>query len=149
MNKKWLLLIALGLVLILAIPTVACTLTPTPTPTPTPQNQQPIEIISVLGPLQPINPGGPIVEITLKNVAVQPIVSLAASLELGRSFNFDFDVTSSNPLLPEKSVSAKLTLIGGGFSDNISYPLTINGTLQNGATFAYTKQVQIVEPPNK
>ena len=130
---------------------VGCAPSPTPTltPTPTPDNQQPIEIISVLGPLQPINPGGPIVEITLKNVTVEPVVSLAASLELSRSFNFDFDVTSSNPLLPDKSSSTKLTLIGGGFSDNILYPLMINGTMQNGATFAYTKQVQIVEPPNK
>jgi len=122
---------------------------PMPTPTPSLQNQQPIEIISVLGPLQPINPGGPIVEITLKNVAVEPVVSLTATLELIRSFNFDFDVTSSNPLLPGKSISAKLTLIGGGFNDSISYPLTINGTLQNGATFDYIKQVQIVESPNK
>jgi hypothetical protein len=103
----------------------------------------------MLGPLQPINPGGPIVEITLKNVAVEPVVSLAATLELSRSFYFDFNVTSSNPLLPDKSISARLTLIGGGFSANIPYPLRINGTLQNSTTFAYTKQVQIVEPPNQ
>lgn len=126
---------------------VGCTPSPTTTPTPTSQNQQPIEIITVLGPLPPINPGGPIVEITLKNVTAVPVISLAAVLELNSSFNFDFDVTSSNPLLPDESISAKLTLIGGEFSDNISYPLAINGTLQNSATFAYTKQVQIVEPP--
>ena len=123
------------------------TLTPTPTPTPTPQNQQPIEIISVLGPLQPINPGGPIIEITLKNGGTEPVVTLTANLELSKSFVFNFDVTSSNPLLPDKTVSAKLTLIGGGFSDSLSYPLTINGTMQSGATFAYTKQLKIVESP--
>jgi hypothetical protein len=40
-------------------------------------------------------------------------------------------------------------LIGGGFSDSLEYPLTINGTLQNGATFAYTEQVMIKPPaPN-
>jgi hypothetical protein len=115
--------------------------------TSTPQNQQPIEIISVLGPLQPINPGGPIVEIILKNVAAEPVVSLAATLELSRSFDFNFNVTPSNPLLPNKSISATLTLIGGGFSDNLSYPLTINGAFQDGGTFFYTKHVQIVEPP--
>jgi hypothetical protein len=156
-------LIVLGLVIAFAacnspastsnVTTPSSTPTPTASPTPTPsqsqQNQQPVEIISVLGPLQPINPGGPIVEITLKNVAVEPVVSLAATLDLSRSFNFDFDVTSSNPLLPDKSISAKLTLIGEGFSVNIPYPLTMNGILQSGATFAYTKQVQIVEPPNK
>ena len=123
---------------------VACT--GSTTPTPTSQNQQPIEIISVLGPLQPINPGGPIVEITLKNVGAEPVVTLAANLELSRSFAFNFDVTPSNPLLPDKTISAKLTLIGGGFSDSLSYPLTINGTMQNGATFVYTKQVQIMQP---
>ena len=115
----------------------------TPTSTPTPQNQQPIEIISVLGPLQPINPGGPIVEITLKNVGAELVVILAANLELSRSFVLNFDVTPSNPLLPDKTISAKLTLIGGGFGDSLSYPLTINGTMQNGATFVYTKQVKI------
>ena len=148
LSRKLMLLIV-SVVTLSAI--VGCLPSPKPTPTPTasPQNQQPIEIISVLGPLQPINPGGPIVEITLKNVAVEPVVSLTATLELSRSFNFDFDVTSSNPLLPDKSISAKLTLIGGGFSDSISYPLSINGTFQNGATFAYTKQVQIMEYPNK
>jgi len=113
---------------------------------PPSQNQQPVEIISVTGPLQPINPGGPTVEITLKNVAVEPVVSLSASLELSRPFNFDFDVTSSNPLLPDKSISSRLTLIGVGFSDNVSYPLKINGTLQSGATFTYTEQVQITAP---
>jgi len=118
----------------------------TPTSTPTPQNQQPIEIISVLGPLQPINPGGPIVEITLKNVGAEPVVTLVANLVLSRAFAFNFDVTPSNPLLPDKTISTKLTLIGGGFSDSLSYSLTINGTLQNGAAFDYTKQVQITAP---
>lgn len=100
----------------------------------------------MLGPLQPINPGGPIVEITLKNVAVEPVVYLAASLELNRSFNFDFDVTPSNPLLPDKTISSKLTLIGGGFSDNVSYPLIIEGSLESGTEYSYTKQVQIESP---
>jgi hypothetical protein len=130
------------LVMIISALLVGCAETPTPTPT----NQQPIEVASVSGPLQPINPGGPIVEITLKNVSTDPIVSLTATLELSRAFTFGFDLTSSNPLLPARSVSAKLTLIGGGFSDNISYPLRLEGTLQNGATFAYTKQVRIMEP---
>jgi hypothetical protein len=121
---------------------VACAGPPTITPT----NQQSIEIVSVLGPLPPINPGGPIVEITLNNVSNESIVSLTATLELSRAFNFKFDVSSLNPLLPAESISAKLTLIGGGFSDNISYPLRLEGTLEDGSTFAYTKQVQITEP---
>jgi hypothetical protein len=46
----------------------------------------------------------------------------------------------------ETILCTKLTLIGGGFSDSLSYLLTINGTLQNGAVFDYTKQVQITAP---
>ena len=122
------------------------TSTPTPTTTPTPQNQQPIVIISVLGPLQPINPGGPNVEITLKNISPEPIVTLIVTLELNRPFNFAFDISLPVPLLPDNTISAKQTLIGGGFSDNLSYPLTISGTLRNGVAFGYTKQVKIAAP---
>jgi hypothetical protein len=126
--------------------------TSTPTPTPTTTNQQPIEIVSVLGPLAPFNPGGPTVEIILKNVSTTPIVSLTATLGLGGvghptapgSFTFTFDVTALHPLLPGRSVSDTSTLIGAGFSDSASYPLTITGTMENGATFTYTKQVHIV-----
>jgi len=112
------------------------------------QDQEPIEIVSVLGPLEPFNPGGPGVEITLKNVGLEPVISLTATLELSESYDFTFDVTPANPLQPNRSTSAELTLIGGGFAtDNISYPLTINATLQSGANLVYTKLVQIVEPP--
>jgi hypothetical protein len=113
------------------------------------QDQEPIEIVSVLGPIGPPNPGGPAVEITLKNVGVEPVTSLTATLELSESFDFTFDVTPANPLQPNRSTSGALGLIGpgGGFSSNGSYPLTINATLQNGAKFVYTKLVQIVEPP--
>jgi hypothetical protein len=117
----------------------------------TSQNQQPIEVTSVLGPIGPVNWGGPIVEITLKNVAVEPVISLTATLEVytvvGTSVDFTFDdVSPAHPLQPNRSTSAKLCLIGGGFSSNDSYPLKIHATLQNGAKFVYTKLVQIVEP---
>ncbi len=117
--------------------------------TSTPTGQQPIEVVSVTGPLPPINPGGPPVLVTLKNVSSKPVVSLTASLGVSRAgptntpFVFNFDVTSSNPLLPSASISSRLTLIGGSFADNISYPLKIEGKLQSGGTFAYTEQVQI------
>jgi len=117
-------------------------------PVSTSQDQEPIEITSVLGPLGPVNPAGPAVEITLRNVGVEPVISLTATLELSESFDFTFDVTPSNPLQPNRSTSERVRLIGGGgFSSNGSYPLTINATLQNGDKFVYTKLVQIVEPP--
>jgi hypothetical protein len=116
------------------------------------QEQEPIEIVSVLGPVPPFTPGGPAVEITLKNVSVEPVISLTATFEVfsasGIPFDFTFDdVSPSNPLQPNRSTSDTLCLIGGGFSSNVSYPLTINATLQNGANFVYTKLVQIAQPP--
>ena len=144
--KRKLLVLGMVILSMVALLLGACSGTATPT------GQQPIEVVSVSGPLSPINPGGPIVEVTLKNVSSEPAVSLTASLGISRAgpsntpFIFNFDVTSSNPLLPATSVSSKLTLIGGGFADNVSYPLTIEGKLQSGATFAYTEQVQIIEP---
>jgi len=112
---------------------------------------EPIEIVSVLGPVPPFTPGGPNVEITLKNVSVEPVISLTATLEVytvfGTSVDFTFDdVSPSNPLQPNRSTSDTLCLIGGGFSSDVSYPLTINATLQNGAKFVYTKLVQIENP---
>jgi hypothetical protein len=115
-------------------------------------DQRPIEVVSVSGPLPPINPGGPVVEITLKNVSSEPVVSLTASLGISRAgpssapFAFDFDVTPANPLPPAASISDKLILIGGGFADDVSYPLTIEGKLLGGAAFSYTEQVRIVKP---
>jgi predicted secreted protein len=120
--------------------------------TATPTGQQPIKVVSVSGSLPPINPGGPPVEVTLQNVSSEPVISLTASLRITRAgpsntpFIFNFDVTSSNPLLPSDSISSRLTLIGGSFADNISYPLKIEGKLKSGATFAYTEQVQIESP---
>jgi hypothetical protein len=116
------------------------------------QDQEPIEIVSVLGPVGPVNLGGPGVEITLKNVGVEPVISLTAILEVssasGLPFVFPFDdVTSLHPLQPNRSISDTSGLIGGGFASDHAYPLTINVTLQNGDKFVYTKLVQIVEPP--
>jgi len=110
------------------------------------QGQQPVEIVSVSGPIAPINPGGPIVEITLKNISSEPVVSLAATLNAGSYFGFAFDVSTTNPLMPGKSVSSKLTMIGGGFDDTLLYPLTVNGTMKSGGKFNFTKQVRIQAP---
>jgi hypothetical protein len=111
------------------------------------QDQQPIEITSVLGPIGLPNPAGPIVEITVKNVGAQPVVSLIATLKLDRSFDFTFNVTPSNPLRPDGSTSDTHCLIGGGFTaGNVSYPLEIHATLRDGAEYTYTKLVQIAAP---
>jgi hypothetical protein len=86
------------------------------------------------------------VEITLKNISAEPISGLTATLVAGRSFDFDFAVSSSTPLMPGASISHKSILIGGGFSGNALYPLTVKATLQSGATSVFTQQVQIKAP---
>jgi hypothetical protein len=125
----------------------ACTSSPaSTTPTSTPQSPQPVEVISVVGPLQPINPGGPVVEITLKNVGAEPVTAMAAILTLNSPFDFNFDVSPASPLQSNGSISSRMTLIGAGFSDNLSYPLEIKGQLQSGAAFDYTVQEYITQP---
>jgi hypothetical protein len=106
-------------------------------------NLQPIDVLSVQGPLPPVNPGGPNVEITLKNVSTEPIVSLTAVFtNLGpRDIDINFEVGPVNPLSPGASISDTHTLIDGGFTNNVLYPLTIEGTVQNGATFSYVEEV--------
>jgi hypothetical protein len=143
-----------------------CSPSPSPTPTSTssptatlPPGQEPVEVISIVGPLpdsyedgKPVyNPGGPIVEITLKNVSDEPVIFLEVTLQaesaFGKPFLFSFDeISSHNPLLPGENISSRQTLIGGGFADNISYPLTIKGTLQSNVAFFYTKEVLITSP---
>jgi hypothetical protein len=117
-----------------------------PTTTATNQSLQPIDVVSVSGPLQPINPGGPIVEVILKNSGTMAVKSLTGTLELSRAFVFNFEVSAANPLLPGNSTSMRSTLIGAGFSEGIDYNLTIGGTSIDGTTFTYTKKVKI-QPP--
>jgi DNA-binding beta-propeller fold protein YncE len=114
-------------------------------------SQQLIEVISVLGPVPPFNPGGPVVEITLKNVSAETVIALTAvCTELGpHKFTFDFAVTPETPLVSNQTISAKLILINGAFENNFPYHLTIKGTLQNGETFTYTTLQEIIEPLNQ
>ena len=104
-----------------------------------------VQVGSVLGPIPPLNPGGPVVSVTLRNTGVAPIVSLQATLglpspssptNLGLPFPFSFNVTGSNPLMPGQSVTSKRALIGAGFESFKDYPIVINGNLQGGAAFS-------------
>jgi len=111
---------------------------------------QPIEVVSVTetflsGQGQTVVPGGPYIEITLKNISRESIISLNVTLEeLGpRTWDFDFDVTSSNPLAPNKRISYERKCGGGGWGGGVPYSLSINGTLESGEVFAFTW-----EPPD-
>jgi hypothetical protein len=97
----------------------------------------------VKGPLAPINPGGPNVEITLKNVTRLPVIALSATLELNQNYSFKFDVSANAPLLQGGTASARQTLIGAGISDTALYAMVVDGALQDGEIFSLNKQVQI------
>src|SRR3972149_420796 len=130
------------------IPPSQGTDTPAPAlPIPALTNKQPIEVVSVMAPYELPNPGGPPLQITLRNVSVEPVTSLNVTFVSGREFDFDFHVTSVNPLMPGDTTTVKRYLIGGGYSRDISYPLKLSGTLQNGMSFSYTKQVQVTIQP--
>lgn len=109
-----------------------------------------VEVVSVIGPILPVNPGGPVVSITLRNVVDAPITSLSATLLFNAvtklPYSFVFSVNSSNPLMPGQTIQETRTLINGGFDSSLQYPLTINGALINGTQFSYTEQIRVVPP---
>ncbi len=103
----------------------------------------PLKIVSVREiASQTPNPGGPEVEITLKNVSNEEIVSLNLALEESgsRRFTYDFNVSPSSPLGSGKSIKSSRRLIGGGWGDPVPYVLAIFGMLRNGAAFDFTWQ---------
>ena len=116
----------------------------------------PVEAVSVVGPIPPYNPGGPTVTVTLENAGDAPIASLNATLSdaspatnlagFNGPYSFEFNASSSNPLLPAQSAQDTRTLTGAGFTAGTDYPLTINGSFANGTRFSYTVPVQVVPP---
>ena len=114
--------------------------------------EQDVQVVSVIGPIPPFNPGGPVISVTLENVAGISITSLNATLVLPSaeplaSYLFTFSgVDSAHPLLQGDSVKSTLTAIGAGFDSNEAYPLVITGTLASGLAFNFTQQVMIVAP---
>jgi hypothetical protein len=113
--------------------------------------QEPVEVVSVTGPIPPINPGGPTVEIILQNASAEPLVYLTAKLGVGGSpsgngFVFDFNVTPQSPLAPGNNTTSQKTLIGGGFGSDTLYPLTVSGSFEGNESFSYTIQVMISPP---
>ncbi len=102
-----------------------------------------IDIVSVKSVL-PVTPGGPTVQITLKNTGTKPITSLKATLHLNNSYVFNFtNVTPSQPLAVGNSASDTEILIGGGFTTGFPYGLAITGT-QDGMPFGYDVNVHIL-----
>lgn len=113
-----------------------------------PSTTYPIQIIAVFSTYetgQTVNPGGPEIKMTLKNVADEPVVSLNVTLEEWgeRSYDFVFSVSPSYPLEPGEEISSVRALIGGGWGESISYSLLVGGEMASGETFFLRGNLQI------
>ena len=99
----------------------------------------PVKVISISN--THLNPttDTPTVELNLENVSTEPIVSLSAALiEFApQDYNFGFNVTPANPLLPGTNIIGFSDLFQGAFGDGIAYSLKISGTFRNGKTFNF------------
>lgn len=102
-------------------------------------------VVTSVGPIPPYNPGGPVIQITLKNLTGQTIVGLGAVLRLNTLVTFEFPVSASAPLLPNHSISVKTTAIGANLTNDDVYPLGIWGNFSGAALgFKYLQQVMIL-----
>lgn len=142
----------------IAVTSVAPAPPPSPQSTATlPPGEEPVEIVSWSFPPGHINPGGPYMELTIKNVWSAPVIYLVLILQgEGNTDNPTFpgnkvvvNFFKGLPLLPGKTYTQGYYLIGPlapDFSLDNSYPVTINGTLEGGTAFIYTKEVSITLP---
>lgn len=111
----------------------------------TPENQNSNQTVSIASIKQvpPVTPGGPTIQLTLKNISNKPITSLKAILEVNNNYTFDFvNVTSSKPLVPNNSTSETQILIGAGFQTDALHPVIITGTEDN-TQFTYIENAYI------
>ena len=104
----------------------------------TPQNS-PVEVLLISARSDSEPKDDPTIEINLKNVSPDPIVSLNAVLiEFAPvDYNFGFSVTTGSPLLPGRNVIAIGDLPQGQFGEGVVYSLKISGTFRNGKTFSF------------
>jgi hypothetical protein len=97
--------------------------------------------------LSPYTPSGPTIDVTLSASLEQtPITNLTAVLSLtGKNQTFEFSsVSASSLLLQGQSASQTETVVGPVSVDtNATYPMTIEGSFQDGQAFSYPVQVQV------
>lgn len=106
-------------------------------------SNQTVEIVSIQSVSSLTNPGGPPIQLTLRNIGTTPITSLKALLTLNNDYNFDFEnVTQVNPLASGDSISETRILIGAGFRTDIVHPITISG-ITNNIPFTYTENIHM------
>lgn len=106
-------------------------------------SNQTVDIVSIQSISSLTNPGGPPIQLTLKNIGVTPITSLKATLILNNDYDFDFkNVTQTHPLTSGSSISETRILIGAGFRTEIAHPITISG-ITNNIPFNYTENIHM------
>jgi hypothetical protein len=97
------------------------------------------EIQSLPG--ETIIPGGGMVEIVVKNISSQIIVSLVVMfyepLEANSPWSFNFEVSPLKPLSPNLTISKQNFLIGSGWGPQEAYFLTVSGAYDDGSIFAF------------
>ncbi len=106
-----------------------------------PRNIQALAVISVLDMTPALSLSGPVIEITLRSISSESIISSTAVLSepntYMRDFRYDFGISASSPLAPDQIMSANRPLIGGSWGTGVPCYLTISGTLQNGTVFYF------------
>ena len=121
---------------------------PVPTSTATGPDIQVVSVSQVREPGGIVNPGGPNIEVTLKNISSEPIVSLSAFLTLSGglshgAFTYDFGLSPENPLMPGAIASRSKILIGGAYDPSVPQPLGITGKTRSGRAFTQENWVLI------
>jgi len=111
-----------------------------------PEISLPVQPLSV-NLVPPFTPAGPTIEVTLSSSLGQmPITNLTAVLSLtGKNQTFEFsNVSASSPLLAGSSASQTETIVGPVSIDtNSTYPMTIEGSFQDGQAFSLQVSVQV------
>jgi hypothetical protein len=105
--------------------------------------------------MPPFNPGGPNVEITVKNTSIYTVTHLIAQLNLNLqtppiAYVFDFGLTQGATLAPGATTNLTRNLINGSFNGETFYTLTLDvgyAGAAGDATANYGVQIQIGSPP--
>lgn len=112
---------------------------------------RPVELASATDITQPLDQGGPEIEIVFKNVSAASIVASMVQTPLTGFSQHKYaidDVSSAKPLQPGQSTTTRWQLIGRSYQSDVAYPVTISGTLEDGKTFSYTTTTKIASPPS-
>ena len=109
--------------------------------------EHPIEIVSIIKHIpDPPNPGGPTIEVNLKNISNRVInyVSFELGDKYGQSpFKVVFDVSGSNLFQPGETISAGRFTNGAEIEAGQNLPVFISGSFAGGSTFEFSQNTKV------